>query len=192
MRAMARPLARPAVAAAVLATIASAVALLAPSRAPAGFRPGDRLTLSNSDSRLIPDAPDGGGVLSKIKVRAFGRIRDLDVKVRIDHTFDADINIYLVSPTGRFVELSTDNGGSGDNYGAGSNSCSGLRTTFDDEAGTSIRAGAAPFLGAYRPQTPLSRLDGRLVHGVWRLQVFDDGLGDTGILGCWQLKIRLR
>jgi subtilisin-like proprotein convertase family protein len=187
-----RILTRPAVCAgAVSVVLGLLVAVLLATRAPAGTLPGDRLTLSNPNAKVIPDEPDGGGVLSKIKVRASGRIRDLDVTVRIDHNADDELNIYLVSPSGRFVELSTDNGDNGDDYGAGSNSCAGVRTTFSDEAETRIEDGAPPFLGRFRPQSPLSRLDGRPVRGVWRLQVFDDGTGDTGVLGCWQLKVKL-
>jgi subtilisin-like proprotein convertase family protein len=140
---------------------------------------------------VITDEPDGGGVLSKIKVRRSARIRDFDVAVRIAHNADDELNIYLVSPTGRFVELSTDNGGNGNDYGAGPNSCGGSLTIFSDEAGTRIQDGAPPFLGRFRPQSPLSRLDGRQVRGVWRLQVFDDNQGDTGVLGCWQLRVRV-
>ena len=36
--------------------------------------------------------------------------------MQIDHPFDADLDLYLVSPAGTVVELSTDNGGSGDDY----------------------------------------------------------------------------
>jgi subtilisin-like proprotein convertase family protein len=168
------------------------IATLLASRAPAGTLPGDRLTLSNPNAKVIPDEPDGGGVLSKINVRASGRIRDLNVAVRIAHNADDELNIYLVSPTGRFVELSTDNGGNGNDYGAGSNSCAGQRTVFSDEAPTRIQDGAPPFLGQFLPQSPLSRLDGKPVRGVWRLQIFDDNAGDTGVLGCWQLRVKLR
>jgi subtilisin-like proprotein convertase family protein len=168
-----------------------AAAILA-AQAPAGTAPGDRLVLSNPNARTITDEPNGGGVLSKIRVRPSGNIRDLDVAVRIAHNADDELNIYLVSPTGRFVELSTDNGGNGNDYGAGSISCAGQRTIFSDEAPTRIQDGAAPFLGRFVPQTPLSRLDGRQVHGIWRLQVFDDNAGDTGVLGCWQLRVKIR
>jgi subtilisin-like proprotein convertase family protein len=175
-----------------IATIAAlAGAILLASSAPAGFLPGDRLILTNPNPRTITDEPDGGGVLSKITVRASGRIRDFDVGVRIDHNSDEDLNLYLVSPSGRFVELSTDNGGNGNNYGAGSNSCAGQLTTFDDEAPTRIEDGAPPYLGFYEPQTPLSRLDGKKVRGAWRLQIFDDNAGDTGVLGCWAIRVKL-
>lgn len=188
---MARILSRPIVLAGAVAVAALAVAILLASRAPAGTLPGDRLVLSNPNARTITDEPDGGGVLSKIAVRTSGRIRDLDVGVRIAHNSDGDLNIYLVSPSGRFVELSTDNGGNGNDYGAGTNSCAGQRTIFSDEAPIRIQDGAPPFLGQFVPQTPLSRLDGKQVRGVWRIQIFDDNAGDTGVLGCWQLRVKI-
>jgi subtilisin-like proprotein convertase family protein len=187
---MPRVLARPTVLAAII-TIGLAAAILLTSSAPAGKLPGDRLILRNPNPRAIPDEPNGGGVLSKIAVRTSARIRDFDVGVRIAHNNDDELNIYLVSPGGRFVELSTDNGGNGNDYGAGSNSCAGQLTTFDDEGPTRIEDGAPPYLGFFRPQTPLSRLDGKKVRGTWRLQIFDDNAGDTGVLGCWAIRVRL-
>jgi subtilisin-like proprotein convertase family protein len=189
---MTRVLTRRAMAAGLITIAGMAVALIAALPAPAGLGPGDRITFSNSNARVITDEPNGGGVLSKIGIRGSARIRDVDVRIRIAHTADADLNIYLVSPTGRFVELSTDNGGTGDDYGAGSLSCAGLKTTFSDEAPTRIQDGAPPFVGRFRPQTRLSALDGKKIGGTWRLQIFDDDAGDTGILGCWQLRVKLR
>ena len=51
-------------------------------------------------------------------------------------------------PDGTNVTLSVNNGGAGDNYGTGANDCAGAATTFDDEAGTPITAGTAPFCGS--------------------------------------------
>lgn len=169
--------------------------LLAPALSNAGQPPpGGRAIFASAAKRVIPDAGNGGGVLAKVKVRRGGQIRDLEVGVRINHSFDADLNIYLVSPQGRFVELSTDNGGSGNNYGSGPNSCGGggSFTIFDDEAVRSIRGGAAPFLGPFRPQTPLRALDGNSIRGTWRLLVFDDDEGGTGVVGCFALGAILR
>ncbi|MEK6278012.1 MAG: proprotein convertase P-domain-containing protein [Actinomycetota bacterium] len=146
---------------------------------------------SGNQGRLIPDANNGGGVLSKIRINSDARIRDLNVRVRIAHPADDDLNIYLVSPKGEFVELSTDNGGNGDDYGAGANSCAGSFTVFNDESPVSIRNGAPPFLGSFRPQSPLSAVDGDKLGGTWRLQIFDDGTGQTGVLGCWQMKVKV-
>ena len=171
-----------------------AVAAIAVAVSSAGAGTGGRLFFQDNTRRAIPDAPNGGGVLSKIKVRTTGRIRDFEVGIRINHSADGDLNIYLVSPQGKFVELSTDNGGGGNNYGTGPNSCrgSGSFTVFDDEAGRSIRAGSAPFPGAYVPQTPLRTLDGDPIRGTWRLMVFDDDPGSTGAIGCFALGVVLR
>ena len=106
-------------------------------------------------------------------------IVDLDVSVDITHTFDADLNIFLIPPVGPAIELSTDNGLDGDNYRV---------TTFDDEAPTSITAGVAPFNGSFRPETPLSALDGLSPNGSWGLQIQDHGLGDTGTLHSYSLR----
>jgi hypothetical protein len=56
---------------------------------------------------------------------------------------------------------------------------------FDDEAATSITAGAAPFSGSFRPEGSLATLDGKTANGTWRLRVADDANIDTGTLQAW-------
>src|SRR3954453_12979656 len=116
----------------------------------AGAGTWGRLFFVNDAKRPIPDAPNGGGVLDKVSIRSGGRISDIKVGIRVNPPADGDLNIYLISPKGKFVELSTDNGGGGNNYGTGSNSCprdpSNL-TIFDDEGGGSIRRGPPPVPG---------------------------------------------
>jgi subtilisin-like proprotein convertase family protein len=160
----------------------------------AGAGTGGRLFFFQNAKRPIPDAPNGGGVLDKLSLRGNGRIRDLNIGIRINHDADADLNIYLVSPKGKFVELSTDNGGGGNNYGTGANNCPNARryTVFTDEAGRSIRQGTAPFAGSFRPQTPLSALDGDRIGGTWRLMVLDDDAGASGTIGCFTMGVLLR
>jgi subtilisin-like proprotein convertase family protein len=178
----------------LLAALAALACPALGASALAGVAPGGRVFFLNSNARAIPDASNGGGVVSKIRIRRAGRIADIEVGVRINHGFDDDLNIYLVSPAGKFVELSTDNGGSGNNYGTGSNSCRGARslTVFDDDTGRSIRSGAAPFAGNFRPQTPLAALDGDRLAGTWRLMVFDDDDGASGVIGCFAIGVVIR
>ncbi|WAC00809.1 M12 family metallo-peptidase [Lacinutrix neustonica] len=71
-------------------------------------------------------------------------ITDVNVIIDITHSWDADLDITLTSPNGTIVELTSDNGGSGDNYTA---------TIFDQEStGGPITGGVAPFTGSFVPK----------------------------------------
>ena len=102
------------------------------------------------------------------------------VTVWIEHTYDADLALELVAPDATIVPLSIHNGGAEDNYAG---------TTFDDEADAPIQQGAAPFVGRFRPQSPLSALAGHGSHGAWTLRVTDSAGADTGTLRAWSLSL---
>ncbi len=107
----------------------------------------------------------------------------VDVEVIIDsltHTWDSDLDIFLVAPNLDTIELSTDNGGSGDNY---------IGTVFDDQASTPITAGSAPFTGIFQPEEPLANLNGSDPNGMWQLYIIDDFAGDDGTLHQWSLNV---
>lgn len=109
------------------------------------------------------------------------------VALHIAHTNDADLAIYLTSPSGVTVELSSLNGGDGDNYGRG---CAiGQHTEFDDAASTPISTGVAPFDDAFQPEQPLSRFRGATAAGTWTLRIDDTAAGNSGSLQCWLLEI---
>ncbi|MCX7830462.1 MAG: proprotein convertase P-domain-containing protein, partial [Acidobacteria bacterium] len=127
----------------------------------------------------IPDN-NTTGVDVPITVLDSGTITDVNVTINITHTWDADLDIYLVHPDGTVVELSTDNGGSGDNY---------VNTKFDDSASTSITSGTAPFTGTFRPEGSLALLNGKSVTGTWNLRVKDDSSTDTGTVQNYSLEI---
>jgi subtilisin-like proprotein convertase family protein len=100
-------------------------------------------------------------------------ITDLNVCLDLVHTYDGDLDIVLTSPNGTVINLSNQNGGSGDNF-----TC----TTFDDEAVTAIGGGVAPFSGSYSPDSPLSAVDGENALGAWVLCITDNYGGDNGWL----------
>lgn len=105
------------------------------------------------------------------------------VIVRLDtimHTYDADLDIYLKAPDGTEIELSTDNGSSGDNY---------IGTIFDDEATALITAGTAPFTGTFKPEGLLSTFANKQSAGAWILRVYDDANTDTGHVKGWTLTL---
>ncbi|MEI6410833.1 MAG: choice-of-anchor L domain-containing protein [Bacteroidota bacterium] len=107
------------------------------------------------------------------------------VCVNIDHKWIDDIDMFLVSPGGQFIELSTDNGGNGDNY---TNTCfTPTATTKINFPGPVAPASAAPFTGDWLPEGPWSDLYGGPTNGVWNLQVRDDKPGISGILKDWTI-----
>jgi subtilisin-like proprotein convertase family protein len=174
-----------------LGTVAvAAFAVAALSAAPAGAKVKTKTYSSGTVNAPITDH-----TLNRypIKVGGKGKVKDVKVAVRISHAFDADLDIYLVSPRAEFVRLSTDNGGSGNDYGSGAADCTGTFTMFDDPATTPINAGTppavAPFAGSFKPQEPLTAFKGAKRKGTWQLLVSDDDATITGSLHCWQLTI---
>ena len=82
----------------------------------------------------------------------------------IETDFDADLNIYLRSPDGKQLELSTGNGASGDNYKI---------TCFTPTATVPVKNSAAPFNGTYKPEGNWNDLTNAVVNGDWKLMVSD-------------------
>jgi subtilisin-like proprotein convertase family protein len=131
----------------------------------------------------VPDSGCGGGnyLEHTIDVPAWGIIVDVEVTILdLRHGWDADLCIYLRGPDGTQVELSTDNGGNGDDY---------YLTTFDDEASTPISGGTPPFTGRFQPEGQLSDFDGRSQQGDWTLRMCDNGPTIEGTLNEWSLTI---
>ncbi len=123
---------------------------------------------------------DVSTVSSQIPVSSTSHITDVNVTLNISHTWDSDLDVTLIAPDGTRVVLFQDLGGSSDNFST---------TTFDDEAGTQISSGSAPFNGTFRPSGSLSILDGKVGLGNWRLEITDDAGGDEGTLNNWSLDI---
>jgi subtilisin-like proprotein convertase family protein len=120
-------------------------------------------------------------VTSTLNVGSSFTLADVNAgPLNIAHTWDSDLDVFLISPLGTRVELFTEVGGSGDNF---------TNTVLDDECATSIASGAAPFTGCYRPEGSLSALDGQGSAGVWTLEITDGASGDTGTLQSWQLEL---
>jgi subtilisin-like proprotein convertase family protein len=108
-----------------------------------------------------------------------------DVSVRIDrlwHTYVSDLRITLIPPTGPSVALVAD-------PGVGADRDNFFHTIFLGSASTPIGSGAAPFTGNFRPDYPLSTLNGVASGGTWRLHLVDASAGDVGTLEAWGLEI---
>ncbi len=134
----------------------------------------------NFASANVPQAiPNKTTITSTILVPDGFTIFDVDVALDITHTNDADLDVYLIAPSGTRVALFTDVGATGHNFSG---------TTLDDEAFATIASGTAPFTGRFRPQSSLSAFDGQNAAGVWTLEVTDDLKKNTGTLNSWSLQ----
>ena len=145
-----------------------------------------------STGNIAVPIPDVSTVDVPINVPDSGSITDINVKVRLNHTFDGDLELRLIAPDGTAVLLSDNRGGAGDNFGTGANDCSGVHTVFDDSAASAISAGIAPFAGSFRPEQPLSGFNGKNPAGTWKLRATDTASLDVGTIGCVQLEITRR
>lgn len=123
------------------------------------------------------------------------------VEINLLHTFVGDIGILLIGPGGQVLELSTGNGGGGDNY---------TNTIFSDMAGPFITSGAPPFTGSFRPEGRVTNLNnpynngpplgtftfantynGTNADGVWTLYINDYVVVDIGTLVSWSITFNL-
>jgi hypothetical protein len=147
--------------------------------------------------------PDGAGQMTQLArsplvfrgLNPRGKIKDVNVGVRVQHPFAKDLEIYLATPRG-VINLSHDVGGEGNNYGAGPASCAGTFTIFDSDTPTRIDTPAleAPFAGFFAPMESLDLLNGlgdkKATNATWSLLVEDDdNTHPAGTLECWFLQI---
>jgi hypothetical protein len=121
--------------------------------------------------------------------------------VRISHTDDGDLALFLVSPGGRAVALSTyrdqSSDKSGDGYGTGPLNCSGSLVEFGDAFPTSIATPGntgpgAPISGSFTPEQPLGTFVGGPARGFWTLIVQDVQAGDVGQINALSLNFTYR
>ena len=147
---------------------------------------GASLRFNNNTATAIPDL---GSVDSPIIVSGITTpLQRVTVSMHITHTADSDLDISLIAPDGTTVDLSSDNGGTGDDYGT--DCADAFRTQFSDLVATAIQSGAAPFAGAFKPEQALLTFNGKFgtaVNGTWRLRIADDTAGGIGTLRCWSL-----
>ncbi|MHC1706694.1 MAG: CotH kinase family protein [Bacteroidales bacterium] len=102
------------------------------------------------------------------------------VCINLEHTWDDDLVISLIAPDGTEFELSSRNGGDGDDY---------LNTCFNNTALTPIYLAGAPFTGTFRPEGFMSAVNNsQNPNGDWILHIHDTwAWADAGTLFNWSL-----
>lgn len=146
---------------------------------------GGNLSTFNGATGAIPDNNcdvTNQFIVTSTVMGTIGVDADIDnITINITHTWDSDLDITLISPAGTELELTSDNGGSDDNY---------TNAVFRD-GGDDVTSAGAPFTGIFQPEggTFATTFDGESVSGDWILQVCDDAGGDTGTVDSWTLNI---
>ncbi len=96
----------------------------------------------------------------------------------ITHLAPSDLDIFLIAPDGKFLELSTDNGALFTDFGT---------PCFKPTATAPITSGTSPFSGDFQPEGFWNFLYGAPVNGTWKLQVTDDGAFLDGVINGWSI-----
>ncbi len=157
----------------------------------------------NTGAITIPDNGAASPYPSEIAVTNHNDpvSRVLVTLTNFGHSSPDDVDVMLVSPSGRAVVLMSDVGGS--------NPVSGLNITIDDTGSTSLPDSGTLTSGVFRPTdfepgdpfpapapsgitmgSTLSSLNGTAANGQWKLFVVDDsGNSDGSISGGWNILV---
>ena len=153
---------------------------LLPSISINGFGLNTLSPLKNTDGPfIIPDNLQSG-ITSTIQVSGVGGNAAQVMEVRIDsliHSFVGDLVITLIAPNGSSVQLSSNNGSSGNNY---------IGSIFSSNSNSLIVNGVAPFTGNFLPQQSFNLLTGS-ANGLWQINVKDISNLEVGTFYRWSL-----
>ncbi|MBC7835204.1 MAG: S8 family serine peptidase [Phycisphaerales bacterium] len=133
-------------------------------------------------SSTIVTIPVTGVASSSVFIPDIRNVVDVNITVNIDHDYIGDLQVRLLSPSGKSVDLILNRGGSGNDL---------TNTRFDDGGVLAIVAGLPPFSGTFRAEELLSQLSGDSAAGTWTLQVLDSVALNSGRILGWQLDLVL-
>jgi subtilisin-like proprotein convertase family protein len=145
-----------------------------PIPAPNGTTPGEvSSTITVPDSFLVQGD------------KTSAKISGLRVQVNISYPTDPDLTATLYYDMGTPSEVSVP---LFSGVGGGATTTDFDDTVFDDNAGTPIQNGSAPFFATFDPQLPLSAFAGLDAKGSWTLVIQNNSTtGGTGIFTGWSL-----
>ncbi|MFM2016563.1 MAG: hypothetical protein RL007_219 [Bacteroidota bacterium] len=99
--------------------------------------------------------------------------------IDLTHTWDSDLDIFIIAPDGTTAMLTSGQGGADDNY---------TNTCFNVYATQSVTQAWAPFSGTYKPMGQMGRVNnGQNGNGTWTLRVIDTYPADAGTMISWSL-----
>ena len=133
--------------------------------------------------------PDRGNVSDTMTVTDAGTIVDLDVFLRIEHTYVGDLQVNLRHTSTASQSILISRPGRPPGFG-----CSGddIEATLDDEAALPVEdecvtPGPVAIQGSFTPRQSLSRFDGVDLASDWQIVIFDRSRRGAGRLLEWCL-----
>lgn len=134
---------------------------------------------TNQTDFAIPDNDLVNGIQSTISIpETCASAADIvQVQIAITHTYNADLQIFLMGPNSDYILLMQNKGGS----------ANGVNMTLVP-SGTAIPSTNTVLNGTYIPDEPFTNLSGN-ASGNWTLFVFDGGAADTGSLTGWSMSL---
>jgi subtilisin-like proprotein convertase family protein len=128
--------------------------------------------------------PDSNSAMMELTVASNLTITDIDVTINVTHTFDPDLDLFLLEPNHGpeqdTVQLYGGTGGPGVNF---------VNTRFDDQAETDIVDGTAPYTGSFQPVGSLLDFTNISSAGTWSLLAIDYAMLDTGYIENFTLHV---
>lgn len=132
--------------------------------------------LALADNALTTDTLNVAGLSGTLaKVVLFTEIR---------HTYCADLDIRLISPSGTSVVVTTDGGGSFDDVFRGTFFDPGALVPVTDVLFTNLVA-----VTRVAPEGPFDVFTGENPNGLWKLAITDDLATNVGVLDRWDLEL---
>jgi subtilisin-like proprotein convertase family protein len=103
----------------------------------------------------------------------------VEVCMNISHSYDSDLNVFLIAPDGTTINLFSGIGADGDNFST---------TCLNQTAPTSINTASPPFNGTFKPQETLGNINNQQNgNGIWKLRIRDTYPQDEGTVNSWNI-----
>jgi subtilisin-like proprotein convertase family protein len=129
----------------------------------------------------IPNKPilDNSTTRDTITIPGSGALTSINVFFAVRHTFAADLDVTLRAPNGQTRDLTSDNGGTGEDV-----------LTFFVDGATPVTTAAfyPPWSRIAGPEQTMGNFGATNYQGIWVLSVTDDAGGDTGSLIGWGIR----
>lgn len=165
----------------------------------------DAQTFNGQGGLLIPPGAPAQTVgittsiatVSGVGIIGTGCVTIDNVTIDLTHTFVGDIAIFVIAPSGQVLELSSSNGGAGDNF---------TNSVFKDNTPLFVTSGTPPYTGTWRPEgrqqstvppfpngpplgtfTFANTFNGVNADGDWTLLINDYVAIDVGVLNSWSI-----